>query len=189
MTRFFDVAEIESAWAQASARCIGTAMEHPYVERLAAVFVNGTVVHAEFEVDLAPGVFALAAHYENWKHSRLLERFWMLPGVAERLPPLGDIYPGVAEAFHTVDFYHLVAELARRARVGGAYRRGIGPASSFLELATSFAETLVPGEAGAILVAESAWCRHFFDVAWDHTVVTVMPETRRIQVLLATDTD
>jgi hypothetical protein len=66
---------------------------------------------------------------------------------------------------------------------------GIGPASSFLELATSFAETLVPEEAGAILVAESAWCGHFFDVARDHTVVTVMPETRRIQVLLATDTD
>ncbi len=51
------------------------------------------------------------------------------------------------------------------------------------------AEAMMEGEVGAVLIANTAWCDFFFDVAWDRTVVAVLPKQRRVKVLLATDTD
>lgn len=50
-------------------------------------------------------------------------------------------------------------------------------------------QALTGGELCTVLLANTAWCEFFFDVAWDRSVVIVNATRNQVSVLLATDTD
>jgi hypothetical protein len=60
-----------------------------------------------------------------------------------------------------------------------------------MELATAVAEAMLGGDFDntQVFVAHEAWSSFFYDVAWDYTCLVVHPSRRRIEVILATDTD
>ena len=60
-----------------------------------------------------------------------------------------------------------------------------------MQLGMTAAEVLLEGdfEEPTVFVSESAWSSFFFDVAWDSTVMVIDAKRRRLDVLLAKDTD
>ncbi len=190
--KFFEAGKIVAAWSQAKACQVDEAQAPgacAYAEALATEYGNGTVLFAEFDLELAMPVFQMAAHYENWKYSQFLERFWLVPGVGTRIPRLGDCSPD-AGVFEPVDVFELASFLAKTLHTGGAYTRSPNSTTRAFALGTAFAQELLESEPGAAAyIAYVAWCEFFLDVAWDCTVVVVSPQAKRVKVLLATDTD
>jgi hypothetical protein len=124
--------------------------------------------------------------------ARVAQELWRTPGVAEALPPLGTIDGGdVSSHFAALTYFEMAAELGRKLWNGGAYSPTNGREQAMcLRLAASFLEDVGATERTALcLHSDFAWCRFFFDVAWDVTVVVIRPAAAQVTVLLATDTD
>jgi hypothetical protein len=187
VTKFFETAKIEAAWADASAR-ISDAPRPPvvakYIDELRGLY--GSVVYAELELNLDSGVAALAAHVENWKFSRLLERIWDVRAVAQALPPLPGRGGDLSSRFRRVDVFDLAAFLGRTLHQGGAYTAGLVDRSAALALGSDAARELIEGVEAAC-ISENAWCGFFYDLAWDRSVVVLLPG--RVRILLASDCD
>jgi len=189
VTKFFETAKIEAAWAAASARA-SDAPRPPaiarYVDELSRLY--GSVAYAELELGLDAAVAALAAHVENWKLSRLLERIWDVRAVAQALPPLAGRDDDLSSRFHRVDVFDLAAFLGRTLYQGGAYTAFLMDRSAALALGSDAArELLDEGGADAAYISESAWCGFFHDLAWDRSLVVLLHG--RVRILLASDCD
>jgi hypothetical protein len=65
------------------------------------------------------------------------------------------------------------------------------PARSAMKSAHDAAELLLAGdfENPLVFVSQIPWSTFFCDVAWDYTWLIVRPGDRRIEVIIATDTD
>jgi hypothetical protein len=191
VTKFYESSQITEAWSRATATAIPTNNDavKGYVKALAEEYSNGPVVYREFRLELDEQVFAMAAHYENWQFSQLLDLLWLVPGVAEQISRLGRIGSEVVEHFTPADVFELSSHLGRMLHQGGAYSTASKPVAPSIALGTACAQALMDGEDARAFTANTVWCQFFHDVAWDQSVVVVVPSRQRVKVLLATDTD
>ncbi|MBL8622474.1 MAG: hypothetical protein JNK64_14270 [Myxococcales bacterium] len=192
MSSELERAACSAAWANATARELDTrhrAAARAFVDALAAAYANGAVVYAEFEVDLDAAVFAMAADPARWADAQLLERLWHLPGVARGIPRLGARRADVASYFELADLAEVGDFLEQAVRAGGAYSAPMVDTARSRTLGEAFARELMDAPDALVLIARSAWCEFFHDVAWDVTVVVLAPSRRQVKLLLATDVD
>ena len=191
MIKFYQVREISDAWRQANAQAQHHSDERitRYTSALAAEYTNGSVMCVSIDLTLSEEVFALADHHENWKYSQLLERLWDVDAVTAQLPGTHNHSGDAIKHFQRADCFELTSFLASALFNGGAYSRQTRSVSGCFELAVPCMEALTEGGLCAVLLANTAWCEFFFDVAWDRSVVIANARRKQVNVLLATDTD
>lgn len=163
----------------------------PFLDPLRQRYVNGRVVHRRFAIP--PSADFLDFVDRGRLHDVFFfGRFWQARSVAAALPyPPHDPNLVGHQAFAWGQRVALPGLLATMLVRGGAYREWGQPAREAMRLGLAAAEVLLDGDfdGPGVFVSESAWSSFFFDVAWDYTVLVIDAKRRRIDVLLATDTD
>jgi hypothetical protein len=162
-----------------------------FLEPLRRLYANGRAIHRRFAIPQH------ADFQEFIERGRLHDvfffgRFWQARSVAAALPypPHEPNLVGHSE-FAWTQRVALPGILATPLVRGGAYESWNRTAREAMQLGLTAAEVLLEGdfEEPTVFVSESAWSSFFFDVAWDYTVMVIDAKRRRIEVLLATDTD
>jgi hypothetical protein len=164
---------------------------NPYLNSLRGTYGNGAVLHKTFSMpehaDLTEFVLLGALHPVYF-----FERFWRTKSVSAALPyELHDVNFLNTSLFQRVLPVQLPGSLASALVRGGAYGQNVPQARQAVALSSAAAEVLVAGDfdGAMVFISEAAWSEFFHDVAWDYTWLVVQPGRRRIEVLLATDTD
>ncbi|MEL6431645.1 MAG: DUF6183 family protein [Planctomycetota bacterium] len=164
--------------------------ESAFVEALGTCYANGEVRYASFHVAPHP-VFDLLEERGRLVESGFMHHVWSLPAVAEvfRCAPREGALPYARSAFGNLTALDLDGFLARTLHEGGAYESTAAPVAQ--SLARACADAMVDGrlDGANVFATNEPWCDFFYDVAWDVTLVTFVPQTRRLRVLIATDTD
>lgn len=162
-----------------------------YLNCLRDIYGNGTVMHKTFSVPEHPDFMDFVSR--GALHSAyFFERFWRARSVSSVLPfELRELNFYSTDLFRWIHAVELPGSLASTLVRGGAYGQGVPPARKAMELATAAAEAMLGGdfENTQVFIAHEAWSSFFCDVAWDYTCLVVQPDRRRIEVILATDTD
>ena len=173
-------------FASASPACID-----PYLSHLKGTYENGEVVQAAFSMPDSADFSDFVAR-GTLRDMYFFERFWRTSNVSHALPyKPNDLNFLSAELFNWISPVELPGSLASVLVRGGAYGNNIPPARRALELGHAAAEALLAEdfETPHVFLSNVAWSSFFCDVAWDYSWVIVRPADRRIEVLLATDTD
>jgi hypothetical protein len=161
-----------------------------FVEDLAAMYDNGKVLHTTFAMPDHPDFIAFAAGLLHPTY--FFERFWQTKSVAQALPfALHDVSFLSPETFRRMHPVELPGSLANALVRGGAYISDSMPARTAMKCAQDAAESLLAGDFDnpQVFVSHTPWSTFFHDVAWDYTWLIARPGDRRIEVIIATDTD
>lgn len=164
---------------------------HPFMEALRGLYANGAVVHKTFAMP-ARVDFDEFLHLGRLHDIFFFERFWLASSVRAALPfDLHEVEFLSPTVFSWTQRVELPGSLASALVRGGAYRNWDSTAREAMRLGLEAAEVLLAGdfEEPRVFVSQTAWSRFFHDVAWDYTWLVIEPRRRRIDVLLATDTD
>ena len=162
-----------------------------FLDSLGCLYANGRAVHRRFAIPQHADFLDLVERGQL--HDALFfGRFWQTKSVAAALPyPPDDPNLVGHSQFVWTQRVALPGILATALVRGGAYHLWDRTAREAMRLGLEAAEVLLEGdfERSTVFVSESSWSSYFFDVAWDLTVVVVDAKRRRIDVLMATDTD
>jgi hypothetical protein len=162
-----------------------------FVEDLAAMYSNGNVLHKSFAIPEHLDFMAFLT--TGALHSTFFfERFWQTKSVAKAFPyVLNDVRFLAPDTFRWLHPVELSGSMARAIVKGGAYTTDPMSARSAMKIADQAAESLLAGdfESPLVFVSGLPWSSFFYDVAWDYTWLILRPGDRRIEVILATDTD
>ncbi len=163
----------------------------PYSSYLKGTYQNGEVVQVAFSMPDSDDFSDFVAR-GTLHDMYFFERFWRASNVSHALPyKPHDLNFLSVDLFNWISPVELPGSLASILVRGGAYGRNIPTARKALELGHAAAEALLAEdfETPQVFVSNVAWSSFFCDVAWDYSWVIVRPADRRIEVLLATDTD
>lgn len=162
-----------------------------FLEDLSEMYSNGNVIHKSFAIpdhpDLDAFINAGALH-----STYFFERFWKTKSVALAFPhTLHDVKFLAPDTFRFIHPVELSGTLARTLLNGGAYTTERMSARTAMVIADEAAELLVGGDfdGPSAFFSHLPWSTFFYDVAWDYTWIIVRPRDRRIEVIVATDTD
>ncbi len=162
-----------------------------FVEDLAAMYSNGAVIHKSFSVPDHPD-FAAFIDTGALHSTYFFERFWQTKSVASAFPqPLNDVRFLSPDTFNWIHPVELPGSLARALLRGGAYTSKRLSARNAMAIAGQAAESLLRGDFDhqQVFVSQLPWSSFFYDVAWDYTWIIIRPKDKRIEVIIATDTD
>lgn len=162
-----------------------------YLNCLRGTYGNGTVLHKTFSIPEHPDFIDFVSR--GALHSAyFFDRFWRTRSVSAALPfELSELNFYSTNLFQWIHAVELPGSLASVLVRGGAYGQGVPSARKAMEFSTAAAESILDGDFDntKVFVAHQAWSSFFYDVAWDYTCLVVQPDKRRIEVILATDTD
>ncbi len=167
------------------------AAELRFVDELAVAYANGAVVHKSFGIPDHPD-FTDFVNRGALHPTYFFERFWQTKSVGIALPyPLNDLKFLSPETFRWIHPVELPGSLASVLLRGGAYSTESMPARNAKMIADQAAESLLAGdfESPRVFVSCLPWSTFFYDVAWDYTWLIIRPSAKRIEVVMATDTD
>jgi hypothetical protein len=162
-----------------------------FVEDLAAMYQNGDVIHKTFAIPDHPD-FTGFINSGDLHSKYFFERVWQTKSVANALPyTLNDVSFLSRDTFREVHPVELPGSLASALIGGGAYTSGSMPARSAMKIADEAAESLLASdfESPRVFVSYVPWSTFFHDVAWDYTWLIIRPSDKRLEVVMATDTD
>jgi hypothetical protein len=144
-----------------------------------------------FEIPADP-VFDWFASRDRLSEDGLLDSLLLSPAIREAMPDICGKTPGKTETglkFH--DPFMLDGTLARILYNGGAYFENEGDGRAEKAFATSVCEAMFESrfaEVSCYLTCEP-WSRWFLDVGWDRTIVAFDRRTRKLWILVTTETD
>jgi hypothetical protein len=165
--------------------------EFDFINELRAVYSNGEVLHRSFSIPDHPDL-AVFINSGTLHSTYFFERFWQTKSVAKALPyTLNDIRFLSPDTFRWIHPVELPGSFASALLRGGAYTTKPMPARSAMKIAELAAEVFLAGDFDSprVFVSCLPWSTFFHDVAWDYTWLIIRPDNKRIEVVLATDTD
>ena len=162
-----------------------------FLSEIRPLYANGRVEHAAFRIPEHP-VFDWYASRNQYHEMGFFERFWGLAGptsfIEHDLSDLNFFDHGI---FGFLSPFQFGGALAWMLSSGGPYRQFSRGGTEAKRIGEEAAVEMLSGDYDQTLIYQSgtAWSDYFFEVAWDHTYVT-LDRTRKIaHVILATDTD
>ena len=162
-----------------------------YIEALKKVYLNGNVLYSQFFVP-ENDIFDWYASRNRFHEMGFFEKFWHTDTVKTAFPfELADLNFYDEKIFKWSSPFVLGGSMAWVLSSGGPYERHAAGPVDAKNIADEAAADLIQNQYDDILVYEAhcAWSDFYMDIAWDCTWVIVDKTSRRIHVLMATDTD